>query len=141
MCLRLFIVVGTGRDANAAELKRILSQNGYGRFPVVFWGSFGPLRARVRTGLGAFGPKTRALIGPNDPQTTTGNPKIQPHGLQGGFCRRRHRHKNTDPKIGPGGWESRSGAKGKRPTTARPTINQGPCPDLRDLHQSPCRIS
>ncbi len=54
-------------------------------------------------------------------------------GLQGGFCRQKHRHRNTDPQIGPGGYETRPETQGNRPKTPKPTETQGPCPDLKSF--------
>ena len=48
------------------------------------------LTASDRSGMGSTGPNHSTLA-------------FEHHGLQGGFCRLKHRHRNTDPKIGPGG--------------------------------------
>ncbi len=39
------------------------------------------------------------------------------------FCRQKHRQKNADPKIEPGGWENRPGAQGKHSKNAKTDIN------------------
>ena len=58
----------------------------------------------------------------------------------GRFCRLKRRHKNTGPKIRPGGWETRPGAQGKRPKAAKSNRNSGTMPRLEgDLHQSSYR--
>ncbi len=51
--------------------------------------------------------------------------------LQGAFCRRKRRHRNTDPKIGPKREESNPETQGQRPKPPKSTETQGPCPDLR----------
>ena len=48
------------------------------------------LTASDRSGMGSTGPNHSTLA-------------FEHHGLQGGFCRLEHRHRDTDPKIGPGG--------------------------------------
>jgi hypothetical protein len=61
-----------------------------------------------------------------------GSPRIKPRRetLQGGFCQQKHRHRNTDPKIGPGGKEHRSETQGK------PTTNPQNRQKLRDPARS-----
>ena len=51
--------------------------------------------------------------------------------LQGGFCRQKHRHRNGDSKIGPGGRKPGRKPKENDPKQRKPTETQGPCPDLR----------
>ncbi len=61
--------------------------------------------------------------------------------IQGGFCQQKHRHKNTDSQIGPGGRKT-----GREPTEndqkpRKPTETQGPWPRPKGfLYQRPCRI-
>ncbi len=43
--------------------------------------------------------------------------------LQGGLCRQKHSHRNTDSKIGPGGQETRPETQGKRPKTQKTDRN------------------
>jgi hypothetical protein len=61
-----------------------------------------------------------------------GSPRIKPRRetLQGGFCQQKHRRRNTDPKIGPGGKEHRSETQGK------PTTNPQNRQKLRDPARS-----
>ncbi len=48
------------------------------------------------------------------------------------FCRQKHRHRNTDPTIGPGGEGNPAGSPRKTTKKLRkPTESQEPCPDLR----------
>ncbi len=51
--------------------------------------------------------------------------------LHASYCRQKHRHTNTDPKIGPGRYESRPGARGKGSETTKTHVTSGPCPDLK----------
>ncbi len=46
--------------------------------------------------------------------------------LHGGFCRKKHRCKNTIPKIGPGRQETRPETKGKRPNTSSKPLPYSP---------------
>ena len=73
------------------------------------------LTASDRSGMGSTGPNHSTLA-------------REHHGLQGGFCRLKHRHRNTDPKIGPGGRDSRPGAQGKRPKPSKTFRNSGTLP-------------
>ncbi len=51
--------------------------------------------------------------------------------VQGGFCRQKHSHRNTDSKIDLGGRQTGRGPKRNDQTPRKPTETQGPCPDLR----------
>ncbi len=48
--------------------------------------------------------------------------------IQGGLCRQKHRHKNTDSKIGPRGVENPPETRGKRPPTSNTPTNSGTLP-------------
>jgi hypothetical protein len=51
--------------------------------------------------------------------------------MQGGFCRHKHRHKSTDPKIGPEGRKAGQDPQENGQKQRKPTDTQGPYPDLR----------
>ena len=51
--------------------------------------------------------------------------------IQGGFCRQKHSHRNTDPKIGPQGRKPGRKPQENDRRPRKPTETQGPCPDLR----------
>ncbi len=53
--------------------------------------------------------------------------------LQGGFCRQKHSHRNTDSKIGPGGRKPSRKPKEKYQKPRKPTETQGPCTDLKSF--------
>jgi hypothetical protein len=55
-----------------------------------------------------------------------------PKLLQAGFCRLKHRHRNADPEIGPGGGRKPDQKPQKNyQITQKPDETQGPCPDLK----------
>jgi hypothetical protein len=70
------------------------------------------------------GPQS-CLKEPIDPPKMTGNLKLQPRVLQGGFCRQKHRHRNTDSKIGPGGRKSGRKPKENDQQPRKPKETQG----------------
>ncbi len=53
------------------------------------------------------------------------------HGWHRQVRRQKHFYKNTDSKIGPGGWEKRLKTKENDQKQRKPTEPQGPCPDLK----------
>ncbi len=60
--------------------------------------------------------------------------------LQGGLCQQKHRHRNADSKIGPGGQENRPETQEKRPKTTKTERNSGTLPRPKGfLYQRPYR--
>ena len=61
-----------------------------------------------------------------------GSPRIKPRRetLQGGFCQQKHRHRNTDPKIGPGGNTARK-PKENRPQSPKTVRKSGTPPEAK----------
>ncbi len=51
-----------------------------------------------------------------------------------------HRHRNTDSKIGPGGYENRPETKKNDQKPKKTTETQGPCPDLRGFCIKPLTV-
>ncbi len=57
---------------------------------------------------------------------------IEERFIQGGFCRQKHSHRNTDSKIGPGGRKAGRESKTNNQKPRKPTETQGRFQTLSD---------